>query len=107
MLVGKIDVSLQEVERHAHTAEELIAYSDSLVPSEFKHCEAIIGNQRYVCCLILRNSKSWTWQHKKEIMSQVMAVAKIVGYTDSLIEVGTVYGLVNQIKVNKYGGVVT
>lgn len=102
MLVGKSNVNLQELLAHTATAEAFIEYSDSLVPSEFRHVKAIIDNQRYLCCLLLRQSKSISWDKKKEILDCVLYDVHIVGYTNCVIEVGTLFALTNRENVNKY-----
>lgn len=102
MIVGQSNVSLKSLERHAHSAKEFIEFSDSLVPEEFRHISAFTSNQRYLNCLLLRKSQLVPWDRKKEIISEVMKGLSIIGYTDTVIEVGWLYSVVDFNKVEKY-----
>lgn len=104
MLVGKINVELNELERRANNVENFIAYSDSLVPDMFSHVHAIISNQRYVCCLILRRSKNVPWDTKNALIDTVMAGVSIIGFSDQLIEASSLWSLVDRDKVDQYIG---
>ena len=105
MIVGRADITLEDVEKHIKDVEQFINYSDSLVPEEFKHVTAIIHNQRYLCCLILRTSQRVSWDKKKEIIDNVMFGIRIVGYTDEVISARVLLDLADQEKLNKYGGI--
>ena len=101
MLVGKSDVAIQELERRVKDVEEFKKYCDSLVPEEFKHISAIRNNQRYICCLILRTSKCIPWNIKLSCINRVMQDIQIVCYTDMLIEVDILLGMIDKERVNK------
>lgn len=101
MLVGKCDVALQELEYRAKNAEEFKKYSDSLVPEDFRHIIAILNNQRYVCCLILRTSKIIPWDVKSTCINNVMRDIQIIGYTDMLIEIDMLLGMINKERIEK------
>lgn len=102
MLVGKSDVNMSELVKHTKSSEEFLNYSDSLVPEDFKHNKSIIDNQRYLCCLLLRSYSGVSWDIKKKLLDEVMPAIRIVGYTDALIDVNSLFGLVNKGKLLKY-----
>lgn len=102
MLVGKTDVDVRELEVRARDKEEFIKYSDSLIPKDFIHIKAVIDNQRYLCCLLIRASNKVSWEVKKELLDRIMPEISIVGFTDTLIEVNTLFGIANMDKVEKY-----
>lgn len=104
MLVGKASIKMDELERHSRSAEELTEYADSLVPEEFRHNLSICYNQRYLCCVHLRKSARVSWDRKKEVIDKVLAECRIVGYTDSLIEISRLYMYVDLECVMKYLG---
>lgn len=86
MVIGVIDICKSKLVGHIGSVEEFIAYCDALVPQEFRHVEAIVGNQRYLCCITLRSMGNVPWDKRKEIISAVLRDTRIVGYTDTLIE---------------------
>lgn len=104
MIVGKTDVLVEDVEKHSKDVETFVKYAESLVPEEFRHVTAIVDNQKYLCCLILRSSKRVSWEKKKEIINDVMYSIKIVGYTENIISASALLNLADQSKLEKYGG---
>lgn len=104
MLIGKASVDKAKLLASLKTVDKFIAFSDSLVPEEFRHVQAILSNQRYICCLLLRKEKSVDWNVKKEIIEKVMEDISIVGYTDVLIEVNKLFAFADMRKVKRYLG---
>ena len=102
MIVGKVEVDVSVLAKHIKNKEEFLAYCDSLVPSEFRHNEHIINNQRYLCCLLLRKTNYVPWSQKKELLDEVMSSIRIVGYVDILIEANVIFSMVDNSKLNKY-----
>lgn len=102
MLVGKADIDLRELEVRAGDKDKFLDYVDSLVPIDFKHIPSIVSNQRYICCQLLRTSNKVSWEVKKDLIDSIMLQISIVGYTDSLIEANTLFGVINKDKVLKY-----
>jgi len=72
--------------KNADTVPHFREYCEELVPEEYRHVQAIVENQQYYCCLLLRRVDSIPWSRKREIINGVMSGIRIVGYTDSLIE---------------------
>lgn len=103
MLVGKSYVELHDLVRHTKDVDMFKEYCDSLVPSEFKHVQAIIDNQRYLCCLVLRQAKTVDWDKKSQIIESVMRDIKIIGFTDTVVEVSTLFGLADKERILQYG----
>ena len=104
MLVGMCDLAMIHVEEHLSSVDDFLEYADSLVPEDFRHHQAIIDNQRYVCCLVLRKNKLVPWDIKKPIIKEVMQDIKVTGYVDSLIEVTSLFGYSDRNTILKYGG---
>ena len=102
MLVGKSDVDTSELVKHTRTSEEFLMYTDSLVPYDFRHNKTIVDNQRYLCCLLLRSCDGVSWDIKKKILDDVMPAIHIVGFTDMLIDVNSLFGLINKDKLMKF-----
>ena len=103
MLVGKSNIELHDLLKHIQNAETFTEYCDSLVPSEFRHVQAIIDNQRYLCCLMLRQAKTVDWSVKSQIIENVMCDIKIIGFTDMIIEVNTLFGLADKERILQFG----
>lgn len=91
MLLGVFNVEENELIRHVNSKDEFYAYCDSLVPKEFRHCKEILNNQRYLCTLILRKSKKVGWDIKKDLIISILSEVRVVGLTDSCIEVSQLY----------------
>lgn len=102
MLVGVINININELARHTQSVDSFKSYSDSLVPIEFRHNQAILSNQLYLCCVTLRKSDNVPWDIKKPLVNEVMNNLSIVGYADSLVEVRQLYSVVNMDEVRKY-----
>lgn len=102
MLVGKINIDVEKLKKNTYSKEMFCAYCDSLVPAEFRHRKEIINNQRYICCLVMRNSKLISWDVKKPLINEVMKGLRITGYTDTLLEVGSLFDYTDVKRVNKF-----
>ncbi len=95
MIIGTIHVNEQSLVRSADTVERFCEYCKQLVPEEYRHVQAIVENQQYYCCLLLRRLESISWSRKREIINGVMRSIRIVGYTDSLVEATSLAQYVN------------
>ena len=87
MIVGISKIDAQEMAKHTKTVEEFKEYCISLVPEEFRHVKAIVGNQTYLCCLELRRNANVNWDTKKLILNTLLREVHIVGCTNELINV--------------------
>lgn len=101
MLVGRADVRAHEIVRHIGSVEEFKEYALQLVPTEFQHVQAIVDNQLYLCCLVLRKSDI-AWSVKSSIISEVMSNVRVVGYTDVVIEASMLWKMIDKEKVILY-----
>ena len=102
MLVGKFDISPEDVGKHTDSIKSFLDYSDSFVPVEFSHLEKVLENQRYLCCMLLRRSENVSWTIKNNILNHVLSHISICGFADSLIDIGTIYNFVDMKKVDRY-----
>lgn len=102
MLVGNSKVSVADVEKHCQSTGTFLDFADSLVPEEFKHVQAIIDNQRYLCCLLLRRSTKYPYDKKAEIIENVMSNVSIVGYVNDIEDVSSIYSLVDYKRLEEY-----
>ena len=102
MIVGRSDVSILEVERHSKDVKTFIQFADSLIPQEFRNVLAIQQNQRYLCCLILRKSKSISWDKKEALITEVLAQVRITGFVDNIISAEDIWTFVDKEKLNKH-----
>lgn len=106
MIVGKRNVDINELVRHINTAEEFVAYTDSLVPKDFRHVVAICDNQRYLCVALLRNSTLVSWEQKKAIIDSILSNVTISGYVSEIIETDHLLSICNLSRLDSfYGGV--
>lgn len=101
VIVGTIHVDEKLLVKSADTVSHFCEYCEGLVPEEYRHVRAIVENQQYYCCLLLRRVDSLSWSRKREIIDGVMKGIKIVGYTDSLIEAA---GLAQYVDVDRLRG---
>lgn len=102
MIVGCADVDLVELRRNCSTKLQLMEYAESLVPEEFRHIKDIVDNQCYLCCLTLRKDTKVSWDIKKPVIDDVMRAISITGFTDCLVEVKSLFALVDLDKLQKY-----
>lgn len=102
MIVGNGSITIADVESHSASADVLIEYSDSLIPEEYKHIKEIRDNQRYLCCLLLRQSSTVPWDRKKEILDRVLYDTRITGFTDSVVEARSVWDFVDRSRLEMY-----
>ena len=103
MIVGKRDVDINELLKHSNSTDEFLEYADSLVPLAFRKVTGIIGNQRYLCCLVFRNSERVSWDRKKQMLPILFSKSKICGYIDCVIEAGDLLDMANLDRVLEYG----
>lgn len=103
MIVGKSDVSIDELLGHISSVEEFCRYSDSLVPEIFRSVAGIVGNQRYLCCLVIRNSDKVSWDTKKKVLPLFFSKSKLCGYVDYVIEAHDLLDMSSEQKIIQYG----
>lgn len=103
MLVGKRDIDIDELIRHSKSTEEFLEYADSLVPEVFRKVPGIVGNQRYLCCIALRNTERISWDRKKEILPILFSKSKLCGYVDTIMEVNNLIDIADMNKLIEYG----
>lgn len=101
MIVGNSNLSIEDVTNHSNSYEELIEFSDLQIPEEWRHVQAIIDNQRYVCALLLRKS-SLKWDKKKPIIDRIMSEVSVVGYSDTLYDAKTIWSEISREGVRNY-----
>ena len=102
MIVGKAGLTAKEVEKHCASYEELISFSDSLIPEEWRHLQAILDNQRYICALLLRSCSNVKWEKKKPIIDRILSECSIVGYADTLYDAKVIWSELNKERVHEY-----
>jgi len=102
LLVGNSKVTVLDIERNCWDVDSFIKYSDSLIPEEFRSVQAIVDNQRYLNCLLLRKSKKLSFEQKNKILNEIMKNISIVGYCNEVEDISAVYSLVNEKLVSKY-----
>ncbi len=103
MVVGVIQVSEEMLIRKAQDETLFREYCRDLVPKEYRHIQYIVDNQTYYCCLLLRKNKSVPWDLKRPLLDKVLLKLKIVGFTDSLIEAGSLLDYANISRVKTFG----
>ncbi|MBQ2885857.1 MAG: hypothetical protein IJE43_19200 [Alphaproteobacteria bacterium] len=90
MIVGTSNVIKSEMAKHVKSLTDFKQYCKSLVPEEFRHIDAIVNNQQYLCCLVLRKDNNVSWSIKKDLIDAVMRETKIVGCTNELINIADI-----------------
>lgn len=103
MIVGKSDISIDELVTHISSVEEFCKYSDSLIPEIFRSVTGIVGNQRYLCCLVIRNSNKVSWDTKKKVLPLFFSKSKLCGYVDCIIEACDLLDMSSKQKIVQYG----
>lgn len=101
MLVGLAAVDVSECIKRTKTYDDFRAYCTSLIPRDFQHVDAIVNNQCYLCCILLRKSDTMTWEQKREFCNMVMSKISTVGYVDCIIEVSSLMGAVDIQRLKK------
>ena len=79
MLVGTTNIDTNELSKHCNSAEDLIAYSDSLVPSYFRGVREIVNNQRYYTAVILRNFYKNDYNKWHPLCNALLTGVRVVG----------------------------
>ncbi len=102
MIIGNASLTVEDVEMHASSYEELTKYSDSQIPEEWRHLQVIVDNQRYICAMLLRKSTKIEWKEKRELIDRILSEVKIVGYTDVLYDAKTIWSLISRERVLEY-----
>lgn len=107
MIIGVADIPESEITKHIQSVEEFCVYCEQLVPEEYRHIKAIVDNQKYYCCLILRQITGISWPKKRGLINVVMSSVQIVGYVDSVVEVSVLNDMVNRerLRAFKEGGI--
>ena len=102
MIIGTVQVSEEILALKAKDPEVFKQYCRSLVPEEYRHVQAIVDNQIYYCCLLLRASKQISWDEKRNLLNKVMWDLKITGFTGSLIEAKSLLDYANVQRVKAF-----
>lgn len=102
MIVGTTEVKVEQVEKVSHSVSEFISFAESLVPEEFRQCKAIVDNQKYICCLILRKSKLLDWDKKNRIIEEVLKDTRVMGNANELVSITKIYSLIDREVVSEY-----
>lgn len=102
MLLGNTSVKLSDIEKHCSSYQAFISYADKNVPEEFKHVPAIVSNQRYYHCMLLRQSNVIEWIRKSEIIEAVMQHTRIVGFMNTVNDIRDIYNYVDIKKLKEY-----
>lgn len=100
MIVGKKDIVINELIKHTKSIEDLIEYSNSLIPKEFLHLKSIQDNQLYYLLLLLKKSNI-TYEKKKEL-SELFVNISPIGYTDTIVPLDILINRVSLSKIRKY-----
>lgn len=83
---------------------DIRGYVDGLVPSRYKHVEAIAHNTRYLLNLQVLKSGEFTLDEKSWINSELTRGLHVVGYMDCYITCSELERAVNIKKVERYNG---
>ena len=90
MIVGSKVVNDAELSKHVGSVSDFKDYCKELVPVEFRHLQAVINNQIYLCCLYVRRSNRIDWETKKKILNDALRDVHIVGCTNELLNVSDI-----------------
>ncbi|MDE5639923.1 MAG: hypothetical protein K2I47_09130, partial [Odoribacter sp.] len=72
------------------------------MPEEYRHVRAIVDNQKYYCCLVVRQIAGIAWPKKRELINAVMRDVQIVGYVDCVIEVSILNDMVDRQRLRAF-----
>lgn len=86
MIVGTTKVEVSDLVKHTKSVDDFRNYCIHLVPDKYRHLQAVVNNQIYICCLCLRKCDAVAWDTKKEILRKCMQDIRIVGCTNELID---------------------
>lgn len=102
MIIGMADIPEAEITKHVQSVEGFCAYCEQLVPEEYRHVQAIVDNQKYYCCLVVRRIAGISWSKKRELIGTVMCGVRVIGYVDSVIEVSMLNDMVNRERLQAF-----
>ena len=100
MFIGSKDLDLDFLRKNFYNIEKLKNYSNSLIPEEFRHLDQIQDNQLYYIVLNLRKIGITDYRKLKSVTRELLSGIKIMGYVNSVIEVTSLYSIVNIDRVN-------
>lgn len=86
VIVGTKELDIYEIRKHCYSVEELINYSDSLVPRILRHDIRIVYNQRYLVAIAVRNIKSIPWNRRKELYEGLLEGVAISGLANQVYD---------------------
>lgn len=102
MFVGSTNIDKDKLRRIFKDPSLVKAYSDSLIPEEFRHIRELQDNQLYIVAMTIRRIGLNDYKAMEKSINQLLKGVRITGFTQSLVEISFVYNLVNNDKVNLY-----
>lgn len=84
MLVGTIDIDMNELAKKCKSVNQLKAYSDELVPVYFRHVKEIVDNQRYLTAVCVRNILQDDYNKWKPLCTGLLEGVRITGSVTDL-----------------------
>lgn len=101
MVVGN-SVDRRKLVRASNNLEDLIKYSDSLVPKCFRHIKELLYNQRYLVAIELRNVKSIDYYKRNQLANELIKDIYISGTFNEITYLEDVMAYADMDKVFKY-----
>lgn len=103
MIIGSANLDHKFLLQNYGEADKIRAYAYSLVPEEFQHCTAIKHNQLYFIVMSIRKIESIKdFKLMNKTITELLSTIRVTGYMDEIIEVSSIYNLINMNKVNLY-----
>lgn len=102
MIIGSMQVEVQELRKYLSSVPVFREYAKSLVPEEYRHIKEIVDNQVYYNLLVLRKTESIHWQVKKELIIEIANSVKLTGLIDKVFDIAALEHCVNEERVRKF-----
>lgn len=87
MIVGRTNLNYVELKRFVGKPQELVAYTENLVPVWARHVSAIVDNQRYYVAIHLRNVLTIPYKQRKELVDALIKGITITGVMSSFTSI--------------------
>lgn len=87
MIVGTTKLDYKSLKRFVGRPEELLVYTDNLVPKWARHIESIVLNQRYYVAIHLRNVLSIPYKQRMQLVEHLLSSVTLQGVTSEFVAI--------------------
>ena len=99
MVVGSVDIDIDELKNVVNSNDDILEYSDSLVPVWARHIRGIIHNQRYYVAITLRNIISIPYKTRKPQISRLLEGVVLSGVANNICSIDDIIDMCDKDKL--------